>query len=158
MSEASRQYVPRLKTVTAQRLVGVRTLCSRQAIGHTLQSSLETVWKYLNQQESVTVGPAIALYHAISEEMLDVTGGFPVKEEVPAEGRIEITDLPAGRAATYVHVGPYEHLPQAYELLENWMAENSYTPAFPPYEIYWVDPGQVKDSSELRTELVWMIA
>ena len=132
----------------------MRTLTSREALGGTLQRAFETVWQYLNSLESVTVGPAVALYHMPCDDMLDVSAGFPVQDPVEAVGRLTALELPAGRAATLLHVGPYDGLFEAHQHLDRWISQQGHVPTDVRYEIYWVDPGQVKNSEELRTEIV----
>lgn len=133
----------------------MRTLTSREALGGTLQRGLETVWAFLNSLESVTVGPAIAVYHLpCQDDMLDVSAGFPVQEPIEPSERLCRVDLPSGAAATLLHVGPYEGLQGAHAQLDEWMARNGHAPGRLRYEIYWVDPGQAKSPDELRTEIV----
>lgn len=148
------EYICRLKTTTPQRLLAIRTLTSRTALGGTIASSLEAVWAYLNRQVSATVGPAIVVYHRCDEDMLDIDVGFPVAELIEGSDRVQPIDLPGGRAATLLHVGPYEALSEAHAALEAWMRTHGHSPAGPRFEVYWVDPGQAADPKDLRTEVV----
>ncbi len=120
---------------------------------------LEEVWKHLNQQPSVSVGPAIVRYHGVSPgEAIQVEAGFPVgDEDVPSTDRIAVTHLPAGAAATVLHWGPYDGLAGAWTEFETWLRGRDLTPDGPRWEIYWVDPSQTEDIAELRTELVWPV-
>lgn len=155
--DAGMENVCRLKTITPQRLLAIRTLTSQAALGGTIESSLEAVWAYLNRQVSATVGPAIVVYHRCDEDMLDIDVGFPVAEPIDGLDRVQPIDLPGGRAATMLHVGPYEALPQTHAALEAWMRTQGHSPAGPRFEVYWVDPGQAADPKELRTEVVYPI-
>jgi effector-binding domain-containing protein len=150
-------YAFRIKMLTPQRWLAVRTTVPRDELPDVLQACLEDVWQYLNRLESATVGPAIVRYHALDDEQIDVEAGFPVAEDLPGDGAIRAAELPAGRAATTLHHGGYDKLPAAYAALQRWMAVQGLRPAGPPWEIYWVDPSQAASVAELRSELVWPV-
>ena len=144
----------RLKKAESQSLLAIRTLSSRGALAHTLETSFDFVWRWLNQRESVTVGPAIAVYFAVDDDVLDVAAGFPVAEAIEPEGRIERIELAMGEVATALHHGAYVELPAVHQRLDEWIESQSLRVVGPRFEIYWVDPGQAKNESELRTEVV----
>ncbi|MCA1656781.1 MAG: GyrI-like domain-containing protein, partial [Actinobacteria bacterium] len=56
-------------------------------------------------------GPLFIRYVEVDEagDPLDIELGVPVATGVQGDGRIEPGVLPAGRWATYLHVGPYNH-------------------------------------------------
>lgn len=151
MSE--QKYDVRVKDVTPQRLIAMRTLTSRDALGGVLQNSLEAVWRYLNTFEEVTVGPAIVRYLQMKDDMLEVEAGFPVAEEIAGHERITPVNLPGGRAATTIHTGDYAGLPAAHAAVRRWMTEEGIAAAQTAYEIYWVEPN-AGEGSEARTEVV----
>ncbi|MDX2198259.1 MAG: GyrI-like domain-containing protein [Phycisphaerae bacterium] len=147
-------YIFRLKKAEPLALMAIRTISSRGALAHTLETSFETVWRRLNQLESVTVGPAIAVYFACDDDTLDVAAGFPVKEQLAGDDRLERIELPAASVATTIHEGAYSGIPQAHDALIEWIAGQNLAIAGPAYEVYWVDPSQAKNEGELRTEIV----
>lgn len=102
-------------------------------------------------------GPPFARYHRIegAPGRFEVEAGFPVTQPVaPAglPGDVLASDLPAGRAAVTVHVGPYEAMAPAYEALEKWIADRGGSPQGPPWEIYLSEP--TGDPAQWRTEIV----
>jgi effector-binding domain-containing protein len=105
----------------------------------------------------VQVGPAIARYHAVSNNAIDLEAGFPVGAPIPPHGPVLASSLPGGKAATLLHWGPYATLPDSYDELEDWMIEQKTPPAGAPWDIYWVDPSQTDVEADLRTEIVWPI-
>lgn len=147
----------RIKTVCPQRFVAVRTRTTPQEFGQTLASLLQRVWEHLGRQPSVTVGPAIARYHAFDDREIDAEAGFPVLEPVPGDGAIRTSELPGGLAATLLVRGSYRRLPEAYAQLEEWIRRSSYIPDGAPWDIYWVDATHAATESELRTEIVWPV-
>ncbi|HEX6217475.1 MAG TPA: GyrI-like domain-containing protein, partial [Vicinamibacterales bacterium] len=81
----------------------------------------------------------------------DAALSFPDGAAVPA-GLIE-RRIPAGRYASTVHVGSYEHLPKAWTALKQEIeARGLRTGGSVSYELYLNDPGSVS-TKELRTEL-----
>lgn len=146
-------YEIRIKEVTPQRFVSVRTLTSPEALGGVMQSSLEVVWKYLNQFEEVHVGPAIARYLRIDDDILKVEVGFPVAEEIDGFERIQVEMLPGGKAATTLHYGDYAALPDAHAAVHEWIAKSEHVVGGPAYEIFWVEPG-ASEEAKPRTEIV----
>ncbi len=147
----------RLKRVEPQAVLSIRTVTTPEAIGPTIQSLLEQVWAYLNQQEHVTVGPAFARYHELGEAQVELEAGFPVAEPIPERSPILRRMLPACTAATILHEGAYDRLPEAYAALEAWIAGQRLKPTEPPWEIYWIDGQQARRPEELRTEIVWPV-
>ena len=155
--EPDDRRVCRLKRVEPQRVMSIRTVTTPEAIGPTIRSLLEQVWAYLNQQDHVTVGPAFVRYHELGRTQVELEAGFPVAEDLPERTPILRRDLPACTAATVLHEGPYDGLPEAYAALEAWIARQRLEPVEPPWEIYWVDGQQARGPQELRTEIVWPV-
>lgn len=152
------EYECRLKTITPQRVMVVRAAVQdARDIGATIQTLLEEVWDYLSRQEHATVGPAMARFHCFGAGPTELEAGFPAAEAFGGNGRVCPVEFPGGRAATTLHWGPYDGLPDAYLALERFMSERKLRPAGPPYEIYWVDGTQVRGPEELRTEVVWPV-
>jgi len=156
MTQAN-SYACRLKTLAAQPTATIRVRTTQAQFGPVLQGLLEEVWRYLSAQEDVRVGPGIARFHEFGEDAIDVEAGFPLEQPAPATARILSSSLPGGRAATTLHYGAYDRLPEAYAALQAWIDEHGHVIAGPPWEIYWVDPTQTRDPDEVRTEIVWPI-
>ncbi len=147
----------RIKSVTPQRFASLRTRTTPFEIGAALSRMLEAVWKQLGRQPHVTVGPAIARFHAFDEREIDVEAGYPVLESIELDRPVQLSQLPGGQAATLIVHGSYAALPEAYARVEAWMRANGFAPDAPPWDIYWVDATQVEAESDLRTEIVWPV-
>jgi len=150
-------YEVTVKKLDPQPVVSIRTTCHAAEIGATLSEILPEVFSYLRKQGLYPSGPPFTRYHGFSETQVDIEGGMPVAAAVSGEGRIEGGELPGGEAATTVHMGPYEKLPEAHDALHLWMREEKKEPAGPQWEYYWTDPGKEPDASKRKTELVWPI-
>jgi effector-binding domain-containing protein len=62
-----------------------------------------------------------------------------------------------GRAATALHVGPYDELGMAYRELEAGIEKQGLTPAGPGFDIYVNDPTEVKDPAKFETEILLLV-
>jgi effector-binding domain-containing protein len=69
------------------------------------------------------------------------------------EGEVHGAEIPAGRAVTCLHLGPYNQIHQAYNALQNWVKANGHTPSGIAYEFYLNDPRLIPPG-ELKTEVV----
>lgn len=66
-------------------------------------------------------------------------------------------ELSAAYAASYLHVGPYERLSEAYQVLFGWVNANATGRGLkvngPVREVYLVGPGSGRPDEEYVTEL-----
>ena len=136
------------------------------------------VEEHVHQDEMPEVVPkAIAEVHAYVQELglgfqgppicvcpfpgedgkLDSQIGWPVAEDVPGRGRIELKTLPATRALVMKHLGPFTALGQSYRLMSEVMEQHGLTPTDAPREIYVTDPEEVADPNQYETVIVWPI-
>jgi effector-binding domain-containing protein len=87
---------------------------------------------------------------------LDIEIGFPFARTLPGEGEIRGAEIPAGRAVTCLHLGPYDQIHQAYDALQHWVEVNGHTPSGIAYEFYLNDP-RLTPPGELKTEVVLLL-
>jgi effector-binding domain-containing protein len=88
----------------------------------------------------------------------DLEVGFPTDRPVTAVGGVTASSLPAGRVVRSVHHGSFDGLPQAWERLATWIADQGLTPSGPVWEVYLTEPRPDMDPADLRTELNWPVA
>lgn len=83
-------------------------------------------------------GLPVALWHdfEFKEKDVDAEAGFYLKQDVAARDGVTVHDLPETAAACTVHNGAYRRLPEAYDPLLKWVAENGYQVAGPIRELY----------------------
>lgn len=87
---------------------------------------------------------------------LVIEGGITIVEPTSVElpEGVEAIEIPAGRAATAIHRGPYETLQESYQGIEKWMREQGLSAAGAPWETYLTDPGEQPDPALWETEIV----
>jgi hypothetical protein len=95
-------------------------------------------------------GPPFARYLAF-EPVIVAEIGCPVWRPAPHVGRVFPGQLPGGRVATILHVGPYDTLAATYDVLQRWLTDAGATPSGPMWEVYWTDPEAEPDPATWRT-------
>jgi effector-binding domain-containing protein len=99
-------------------------------------------------------GPPFARYLSFQPARIEADIGCPVLRPAPHVGRVFPGQLPGGRVASIVHVGPYETLEHTYEHLQRWLGDAGVQGTGPMWEVYWSDPGAEPDPSTWRTEIL----
>ncbi|MBV8630680.1 MAG: MerR family transcriptional regulator [Silvibacterium sp.] len=123
-----------LKSVPKQWIASVReTIPAYNTVGN------------LYGKVSAALGPSmsacqfgVALWHdpEFKENDVDAEAGFYLKQKVPAGNGVSVHELPEATMATTIHNGSYQRLPEAYDSLLRWVAENGYQVAGPIRELY----------------------
>lgn len=149
-------YEIETKEIPSQRIASIREKTTKKELGATLERIFGEVFGHLKGR-GVPGHPPIAVYHEFSEQSVDVEGGIAAPADLNPKGRIGITELAGGKVAITNHFGPYEKLPEAYDAIQKWAADEGIKLGAPPREIYWNDPGDDPDPPKLRTEVVWPI-
>ncbi|HEX5630106.1 MAG TPA: GyrI-like domain-containing protein [Acidimicrobiia bacterium] len=157
-------------TAAIRQLVAQPTVCARltapsQEIGDLFGRILGAVFHTLGAAGVAPAGAPYGRYYDYGPETMDVEIGVPVAAIPP--GLTAVAELPPGEvgagllpgvpAAVAIHVGRYQGLSAVYTGLERWMKANGHSPTGAPWEAYIDDPGDMKDMSNVRTEVVWPV-
>jgi effector-binding domain-containing protein len=112
---------------------------------------LDEVWTCLRAGEVNRGCPNVMLY---LDDTPRVEVGVWLRVPCELTGRVVHSALPAGRAATTVHRGPYQGLGEAHRAVVEWCVANGERLTGIRWEIYGPhrdDPG------ELTTEIFWLL-
>lgn len=150
-------YEVEVKELEPQPMMSIRTRCRVAEIGAVLREALIDVFRYLDKRGIRPNGPPFTRYHSYDGSYCEIEAGFPVPRAEEGEGKIEAGELPGGAAASTVHVGPYEMLPDAHDAIDAWMSKNGKKSRGPQWECYLTDPGKEPDPWKRQTELLWPI-
>ena len=150
-------YEIAVKEIAPQPMVAIRVTVPRDQLGDLMDEVVPEVWHYLDAQGIPPAGPPFARYHRYDPDEVDIEIGLPVATSIAGQGRIQPGALPGGQVAATWHQGQYETLPAAYEALDAWLAQQEWTEAGAPWEVYWTDPRAVADPNEWRTEVLWPV-
>lgn len=115
-----------------------------------LPTAIRTVLDEITALGSICSGAPIILYY--DQEFIptscDVEVAWPVTDPKAVTGK-----LPAVLAASCLHVGPYDGLPEVYAAMFSWIHEQGYTTVYPTREVSLNDPA-VTPAAQLVTEIV----
>lgn len=118
--------------------------------GRAFQASAEVA----GRQGVHLAGPPIGVYFGMPTDTVDVAAGFPTDRAVAADAGVEPLALPGGRAATVVHVGPYDTMEATYGRLIAWLGAQGLTPGEVMWEEYLTEPDPAHPEA-IETRIVW---
>lgn len=89
-----------------------------------------------------------------SQQAWKFEAGYPVegKIKISEGGEVKISELPGGKAAKVLHVGPTEKTEAAYKEVEEWIIKNKKIKSGPPWELYLNSAATTKPEN-LKTEI-----
>ena len=137
-----------------QPILSIRTRTTVANLPNELGRAFHAIINYLAEIGETTNGPAIAGYHNMDMENLDVEIGFPVTKPLPGKGEIQASSIPAGWQVSCMHKGSYSRMQSVYGAMAKWMQDNGHAPAGVAYELYYNSPVEVPES-ELLTKIVF---
>jgi effector-binding domain-containing protein len=138
----------------AQPTLSVRKRAPVQSLPQVVGPAYAAIMQYASQLGIQPSGAPFVAYYNMDMEDLDMEIGFPFAQKPAGKGNILAGEIPGGKAAACLHIGPYDQLGAAYEALGKWMQANGYVPAGVVYEFYLNDP-QVTPPAELQTQLMF---
>jgi effector-binding domain-containing protein len=143
-----------VKDLSPQPTLSIRTRSSAEAFPEQLGEAFCAIAEYLSELGQEPAGPPFAAYYNMDMQDLDVEIGFPVAAPLPSKANIQASQVPGGRVASCIYVGPYSEMESAYETLAAWTAENGHEPTGVAYEMYLNDPSQTAPEA-LRTQIIF---
>jgi effector-binding domain-containing protein len=151
-------YEVTVKELQPQPVVSIR-LHGLENISEVMGPTLGELFGYIAQSGGFPAGPPFTIYPdtEVAADEMDFDVCVPVSRLLTATDRIDACELPGGRAAATVHMGPYTDVGGAYQALMTWIQAHGHETAGPPREVYLTDPSQVDDPAQLRTEVLWPI-
>jgi effector-binding domain-containing protein len=147
-------YQCEVKEQPPQPTLSIRTTTSVQALPQVLGQAYGAIAHYLGALGEQPAGAPFAAYYNMDMENLDVEIGIPVAKKLAGKDEIKAGELPGGKVATCLHVGPYSEVEPAYAALSEWIEANGYQPTGVAYEMYLNDPNQTPPQ-ELQTQIVF---
>jgi len=103
--------------------------------------------------------PPCAIYYSIDEKKMetDLAAAVPVADNTPAIDGFTKEVIPACKALTITHYGPFTDMAGTYALLDKYMAEHKLTRTW-AVEQYLSDPEVEKDPAKWKTNIYFGIA
>jgi effector-binding domain-containing protein len=134
------EYQCELVDHPAQPALTVRTRSSVQDLPQLLGKTFGAIMQYLGELREQPAGGPFTAYYNMDMQNMDVEIGFPVARKLAGRGEIQPGEIPGGKAATLMHVGPYDQMQPAYDALAKWIAAQGYEAAGAAYEFYYSPP------------------
>ncbi len=138
----------------AQPVLSIRTRTTDKDLPQLVGQSYGAIAQYLGGMGQQPTGAPFAAYYNLDMQNLDVELGFPATTGLPGKGNIRAGEIPAGKVASVLYVGPYEGMKAAYDALAQWVKAHGYEATGVSYEIYLNDPNQVPPEG-LQTQIMF---
>jgi effector-binding domain-containing protein len=148
------EYHVELVERPAQPTLAVRTKTAVENLPQAVGQAYGAVMAYAGQLGIWPAGAPFVAYHNMDMADLDMEIGFPFAERQAGQGAVLAGEIPGGKAAACLHIGPYDRLGGAYGALNEWMEANGYAPTGVVYEFYLNDP-ETTPPAELQTQVVF---
>lgn len=144
--ETSMQQEVILKEVPQQWIASKReTIANYPSIGKLYPRLFEALGPGMAQMTM-----CVALWHdpEHKDSDVDAEAGVYLQRPVEASDGIRVYELPVCTAASVIHAGSYQRLPEAYDSLLRWVASNGYHVAAPIRELYLHSSMPVRQDDE----------
>ena len=138
----------------AQPVLSIRTRAAVQDLPQVMGKAYGAIMHYLGELGVPPAGAPFVAYFNMDMQDLDMEIGFPVMQPLPGKGEVQPSEIPGGKAATCLHVGPYPELSGAYQALGDWVKANGYQATGASYEFYLNDPEETPPE-KLQTQIVF---
>ena len=138
----------------SQTTLATRTRTPVQELPVVLGQIYGTIMQYLCEHGEVPGGAPYVAYFNLDMQDLDIEVGIPVSRPLPQKGDVLPGEIPAGKYAACLHVGPYSEVEPAYNALMTWVKDHKYDVTGVAYELYLNDPGEVPPG-ELQTQILF---
>ena len=132
-------------------------------------ANLDEMWRLVNacidKKDVKRTIPCLMLYHSgrwdlkrlhlpYDAQSLNAEVAEPITRPFEGDGEVKVHELPrVEKMACIVHKGPFSTIGQAFELLFQWMQQNSYLADGPIREIYHKGDWATDDPNEYITEM-----
>jgi effector-binding domain-containing protein len=123
-----------------------------EKLGDALARMLPAVHGYAREQGAIVTGMPFMRYLSMNGTFR-IQAGMPVAEAAEGSGEIKPDELPGGKAATTVFLGPYHEVGAAWDAINTWREELGLEISFGGWDVYENDPSEVASPGELRTRI-----
>ncbi len=145
------EYQVQVQQVQPQLTGVVRLRAATGELSTVIPAACGEVWNFFRTNGLPRPGRHVALY---LDCVMNIEVGVEVTQPFTGDGRVVCSSLPAGTAATAVHMGPYSQLGGAHDAVHKWCADHGHALAGPSWEVYghWDD-----DPARLRTDVFYLL-
>ena len=125
-----------------------------QTTRHEFKSLIRPLFDRVYASGAALKGQNIIVYR-LSSDALEMEVGVRLDVPVALRGELVASATPSGRAATALHIGPYDRLGETYDAMNRWVAARGEKLGDTFWEVYgdWTD-----DPAELETRIYHLLA
>jgi effector-binding domain-containing protein len=139
---------------SAQPTASSRTRTPIDQLSMVMGKVYSQIGAYVPESGAAPAGAPYTAYYNMDIQDLDLEIGFPMRAPVSGKGEIQAGEIPAGRYAACLHVGPYAEIEAGYTALTAWLEENGHEATGIAYEFYLNDPGEVPPE-QIETQILF---
>lgn len=139
-------------TLKPQPILVIEETVAPDALGDALGRILPTVHGSAMDMGAIVTGMPFMRYLEMTDQFR-IEAGVPIAEAVPTRGEIQCRELPGGKAATTVFLGPYHEVGAAWDAINAWRVGRGIEAGFGGWDVYENDPTEVSSPSEIRTRI-----
>ncbi len=150
-------YPCEIKEQSVQPTLTIRATTPVQGLPQLMGRALGAVAQYLGEMGEQPAGPPFTAYYNMDMQDLDVAVGFASAQELPGKGEIQAGEIPGGKYASVLHIGPYDQCGQAYEAMTRFVKESGHAATGVAYEFYLNDPQQTPPQ-QLQTLIMFALS
>ena len=143
--------------LAAQPAMVVRRTVDVTRMGEAFADIFPRVAQHIIGSGQQPTGMPFARYLHMDGTHCELAAGMPVTSALPDAGDIEAHELPAGRALTALHVGPYEGVGTVWQQVWARARQLGSTAQFGGWDIYANDPDEVPEE-KLETRICLPLA
>lgn len=145
-----------VQSVAGRPVAAVRLHLRQAEIASAFRDALEEVWGFLRSHPELHAGgPKVFIYSNMQgADGMDVDFGVEVTRSFQGAGNVQCVMLPSGRAATVLHVGPYDRLVETHAAVQRWCIANGYELAGTAWEVYG---DRNDDPTKLETRVYYLL-
>lgn len=134
----------------------IRSRLRPEELSKFVPAACGEVWSFARAAGLKKPGRHVALY--LNDGQGSVEVGAEVVEQFTGNERVQCSQLPAGRAATTAHLGPYTRLGEAHAAIREWCAQHGHRLSGVCWEIYghWQESWNA-DPSRIRTDVFHLL-
>lgn len=149
-------YRVQVKQFDATSTAVIRGRVRKEELSKFVPAACGEVWSFARSASLPKPGRHLALY--LGDEQGSVEVGAEVVERFEGSDRVQCSQLPAGRVATAVHLGPYAQLGEAHAAIREWCSQHGYRLSGVSWEIYghWQESWNT-DPSSIRTDVFYLL-
>ena len=132
--------------------------CTMAEVGNKMGGVYTTLYTTFMENHLEKSGPSFCLFHRWDPEGYTLfEAGLPVETPVDEIQGLTISGIKGSKAVEYMHIGPYEQLDKAHELISKYLMDCGLQIAGPVLEEYIVDPSTEQDFEKLETRIVYPV-